>query len=109
MEMPCRTLFVRNLGYKADGRKIEAAFAKYGAIKDVSDLIEKRGLMFISFYDIRHAEAAMADLNGASVENRKLDVHYSLPKQDVNVQGTCTKDNNQVLLVLASYLLIISS
>jgi RNA recognition motif-containing protein len=98
--MPCRTLFVRNLGYRADGRKIEAAFAKHGAIKDVSDLIEKRGLMFITFYDIRHAEAAMSSLNGAVVENRKLDVHYSLPKQDVNVHGACTKENNQVYISL---------
>lgn len=97
VEMPCRTLFVRNLGYRADGRKIEAAFAKFGPIKDVADLIDKRGLMFISFYDIRHAENALAELHGSIVETRKLDVHYSLPKQEVDVQAPCTKDHNQVL------------
>lgn len=96
VEAPCRTLFVRNLGFRANGRRIAEAFAKYGPLKETADLIDKRGLMFITFFDVRHAEKALKGLHNSVVESRKLDVHFSLPKQDVDVQASCSKEHNQV-------------
>jgi RNA recognition motif-containing protein len=49
----------------------------------------------ISYFDIRHAKAAMRNLQGKQLRRRKLDIHYSIPKDNPS-----EKDQNQGTLVV---------
>lgn len=49
----------------------------------------------ISYYDIRHAKNAMRHLQGKVLRRRKLDIHYSIPKDNPS-----EKDQNQGTLVI---------
>ena len=49
----------------------------------------------ISYYDIRHAKTAMRSLQGKILRRRKLDIHYSIPKENPS-----EKDQNQGTLVV---------
>eukprot|EP00842_Homolaphlyctis_polyrhiza_P000173 jgi/Hompol1/1156/HPOL_001332-RA len=48
-EVSCRTLFVRNLPYKATDEDIRGLFGPYGEIKSLFSIISTRGLAFITF------------------------------------------------------------
>jgi RNA recognition motif-containing protein len=49
----------------------------------------------ISYYDIRHAKNAMRHLQTKVLRRRKLDIHYSIPKDNPS-----DKDVNQGTLVV---------
>ncbi|KAL0092932.1 hypothetical protein J3Q64DRAFT_1235206 [Phycomyces blakesleeanus] len=99
MERPCRTLFVRNVQYTIQVSEIRETFEKFGEIKDIFDLIERRGMAFITYYDIRAAEAGKEAMQGAMLKCRMLDVHYSLPKQEEE-EARCDRTKNQGTLLL---------
>ncbi|KAI8899162.1 hypothetical protein BC833DRAFT_586729 [Globomyces pollinis-pini] len=82
-------------------------FSPFGDIKTIFDLIPKRGLVFITYYDIRAAENAMMGLQNIEFRGRKADIHYSLPKEgdreknqgsvSVELVGSRSELNNQQL------------
>ncbi|CAG8660739.1 3456_t:CDS:2, partial [Paraglomus occultum] len=96
-ERPCRTLFVRNIQYNLKLEEIKAKFEEYGEIKEMCDLIEKRGM-----YDIRASEKAKKELQGCELGSRKIDVHYSLPKDDDDTVY-CDGEKNQVYCEALQY------
>lgn len=49
----------------------------------------------ISYFDIRHSKNAMRNLQGKLLRRRKLDIHYSIPKDNPS-----EKDQNQGTLVV---------
>jgi len=49
----------------------------------------------ISYFDIRHSKSAMKNLQGKQLRRRKLDIHYSIPKDNPS-----EKDQNQGTLVV---------
>eukprot|EP00029_Vermamoeba_vermiformis_P007110 TRINITY_DN297_c0_g1_i2.p1 TRINITY_DN297_c0_g1~~TRINITY_DN297_c0_g1_i2.p1 ORF type:complete len:388 (+),score=36.08 TRINITY_DN297_c0_g1_i2:98-1261(+) len=81
-EKPTRTLFVRNISYDYSPDEIEQMFAKYGKIKKFFNLISKRGMAFITYFDLRHADKAKRELQDYKVNGRSIDIHYSLPKDE---------------------------
>lgn len=81
-EQQSRTLFVRNVSYNTSERTLMDLFKKYGEVKRVFNLIDKRGMAFITYYDIRDAQEAKRDLQGYDFEGRPLDIHYSIPRDD---------------------------
>ncbi|KAI8982310.1 hypothetical protein BDF20DRAFT_463588 [Mycotypha africana] len=97
-EKPCRTLFVRNVQYAIPENEVRALFEKHGEIKDVFNLIENRGMIFITFYDVRAAERAKHALQGTYLAERKIDVHYSLPKEEEE-KARCDRTKNQGTLL----------
>lgn len=48
-KQPCRVLFVRNIAYGTSVEHVREMFEKFGEIKSVFSLIEKRGMIFITF------------------------------------------------------------
>lgn len=48
-EETCRTLFIRNVSFSATERDVVSLFEPFGQIKQTFSLIEKRGLIFITF------------------------------------------------------------
>ncbi|KAI8369566.1 uncharacterized protein BYT42DRAFT_503276, partial [Radiomyces spectabilis] len=98
-EKPCRTLFVRNIQYSTNVGEIKEVFDKFGHVKDIFNLIEKRGMAFITFYDLRAAEDAKKAMQNGVFHGRHIDVHYSLPKEE-EVNSACDRTKNQGTLLV---------
>ncbi|KAK0554619.1 hypothetical protein OC845_000651 [Tilletia horrida] len=98
-ERPCRTLFVRNISFDTAPGQIRSLFEQHGEIKTFFDLSQKRGLVFITYYDIRAAEQAKRMLHGTLISDRPLDIHFSLPREEEQSQH-CDRDKNQGTLFI---------
>ncbi|CAI0547994.1 unnamed protein product [Linum tenue] len=93
-ELPSRTLFVRNINSNVEDSELKTLFEQYGEIRTLYTACKHRGFVMISYYDIRAAQRAMQSLQDKPLRRRKLDIHFSIPKEnpsekDVN-QGTLT-------------------
>lgn len=91
-EHPSRTLFVRNINSNVEDSELRILFEQYGDIRTLYTACKHRGFVMISYYDIRAARRAMQALQNKPLRRRKLDIHYSIPKdnpsdKDIN-QGT---------------------
>lgn len=91
---PCRTLFVRNVAFEVDVQALRADFESFGEIRTWFDIIQRRGMLFVTYYDTRAAEKAKYTMNLKSYVGRALDVHFSLPK-DEDQQQHCDREKNQ--------------
>ncbi|WFD35560.1 hypothetical protein MCUN1_002416 [Malassezia cuniculi] len=98
---PCRTLFVRNVTFEIDIPAFRAEFERFGAIKTFFDLIQRRGMVFVTYYDTRAAEQAKLHLNNKTFLGRALDMHYSLPREE-DQQKHCDRDQNQGTLFVVA-------
>ncbi|KAJ6623085.1 hypothetical protein B0H10DRAFT_2011098 [Mycena sp. CBHHK59/15] len=94
-ERPCRTLFIRNIKYETNSDDVHRQFEEHGEIKTFFDLISTRGMVFVTYYDLRAAERARDHLQGSEISGRPIDVHYSLPRDDHAKGGD--RDKNQQL------------
>jgi len=94
-EHPSRTLFVRNINSNVEEAELKQLFEDFGAIRSMYTSCKHRGFVMISYYDIRHAKNAMRTLQGKNLRRRKLDIHYSIPKENPP-----EKDQNQGTLVV---------
>lgn len=72
LERPCRRLFVRNCNFDVREEEIKDLFTAYGEIKNFCDLISRRGICFLTFYDLRGAERARTALNGSNLRGRSV-------------------------------------
>ncbi|XP_008811110.2 protein MEI2-like 4 isoform X2 [Phoenix dactylifera] len=94
-EHPSRTLFVRNINSNVDDAELRALFEQYGDIRTLYTACKHRGFVMISYYDIRAARNAMRALQNKPLGHRKLDIHFSIPKDNPS-----EKDINQGTLVV---------
>ncbi|KAL9406841.1 hypothetical protein Peur_003813 [Populus x canadensis] len=96
-EHPSRTLFVRNINSNVEDSELRAVFEQYGDIRTLYTACKHRGFVMISYYDIRAAKNAMKALQNRPLKRRKLDIHYSIPKDNPS-----EKDFNQGTLVVSN-------
>ncbi|XP_050375448.1 protein MEI2-like 4 isoform X2 [Argentina anserina] len=94
-EHPSRTLFVRNINSNIEDSELRTLFEQYGDIQTLYTACKHRGFVMISYYDIRAARNAMKALQNKPLRRRKLDIHYSIPKDNPS-----EKDINQGTLVV---------
>uniref|UniRef100_A0A5B7BSJ0 RRM domain-containing protein n=1 Tax=Davidia involucrata TaxID=16924 RepID=A0A5B7BSJ0_DAVIN len=94
-EHPSRTLFVRNINSNVEDSELRALFEQYGEIRTLYTACKHRGFVMISYYDIRAARNAMTALQNKPLRRRKIDIHYSIPKDNPS-----EKDINQGTLVV---------
>lgn len=94
-ENPSRTLFVRNINSNVEDCELRALFELYGDIRTLYTACKHRGFVMISYYDIRAAWNAMEALQNKALRRRKLDIHFSIPKDNPS-----EKDVNQGTLVV---------
>ncbi|CAN4104426.1 unnamed protein product [Withania somnifera] len=94
-EHPSRTLFVRNINSNVDDSELRSLFEQYGDIRTLYTSCKHRGFVMISYYDIRAARTAMRVLQHKPLRRRKLDIHFSIPKENPS-----EKDINQGTLVI---------
>ncbi|KAM6589785.1 hypothetical protein CsatA_012390 [Cannabis sativa] len=94
-EHPSRTLFVRNINSNVEDSELKTLFEQYGDIRTLYTACKHRGFVMISYYDLRSARNAMKALQNRPLRRRKLDIHYSIPKENPS-----EKDVNQGTLVV---------
>ncbi|TYI17891.1 hypothetical protein ES332_A07G054900v1 [Gossypium tomentosum] len=94
-EYPSRTLFVRNINSNVEDSELKTLFEQYGDIRTLYTACKHRGFVMISYYDLRAAQNAMRALQNKSLRRRKLDIHYSIPKENQS-----EKDVNHGTLVV---------
>ncbi|CAI9089054.1 OLC1v1023554C11 [Oldenlandia corymbosa var. corymbosa] len=94
-EHPSRTLFVRNINSNVEDAELKSLFEQYGDIRTLYTACKHRGFVMISYYDIRAARTAMRALQNKPLRRRRLDIHFSIPKDNPS-----EKDVNQGTLVV---------
>jgi len=72
-------IFVGNLPFSVDNRKLEEEFAKYGKVVSAKVILDKnsgrsRGYGFVEFAEEGSAQAAVDGTNDQAMEGRKLTV-----------------------------------
>eukprot|EP01125_Pyxidicula_operculata_P005993 TRINITY_DN2095_c0_g1_i2.p1 TRINITY_DN2095_c0_g1~~TRINITY_DN2095_c0_g1_i2.p1 ORF type:complete len:312 (-),score=71.67 TRINITY_DN2095_c0_g1_i2:68-1003(-) len=55
-------------------------------------------MVFITFYDLRHAELAKRELQDTDIHGRKIDVHWSVPKEDESKEEDRNKGTIMVIV-----------
>jgi len=71
-ERPCRTLFIRNIKYETNSEDVRRMFEEHGDVKTFFDLISTRGMVFVTYYDLRAAERARERLQGSEISGRPV-------------------------------------
>lgn len=94
-ENPSRTLFVRNINSSVEDSELQTLFEQYGDIRMLYTACKHRGFVMISYYDIRASQNAMKALQNKPLRRRKLDIHFSIPKDNPS-----EKDANQGTLLV---------
>lgn len=94
-EHPSRTLFVRNISCNVEDDELKQLFEVHGTIRNMYTQCKHRGFVMISYFDIRHAKSAMKALQNKVIKKRKIDIHYSIPKDNPS-----ERDLNQGTLVV---------
>jgi cold-inducible RNA-binding protein len=78
-------IFVGNLSYQTTQDDLQAAFSAYGGVERVSvvtdrDTGQPRGFAFVEMTEAEAAQTAIAQLNGAELHGRTLNVNEARPK-----------------------------
>ncbi|KAK8603348.1 hypothetical protein V6N13_085538 [Hibiscus sabdariffa] len=103
-EHPSRTLLVRNISSDVEDSELKALFEQYGDIRALDTACKHRGFVMISYFDIRAAEKAMYVLQDRPLRCRKLDIRYSIPKENPS-----EKEENQGTLVVFNLISTVSN
>lgn len=75
-----KKIYVGNLSYSSTEESIGGAFAPFGAVRSVAIIKDRqtgqsRGFAFVEMDDDAQADAAIAGLNGAQLDGRRLTVN----------------------------------
>jgi cold-inducible RNA-binding protein len=78
-------IFVGNLSFKTTQEDLMAAFSQYGNVERVNIVTDRdsgqpRGFAFVEMTERRDAETAIAQLNGADLNGRTMNVNEARPK-----------------------------
>lgn len=82
-----KKLFVGNLDWGMTTEDLRAAFASFGDIEDAVVITDRfsgrsKGFGFVTFSDDGAADAAIADMNGKDMNNRKIVVNEARPREE---------------------------
>jgi len=85
-------IFVGNLSYRVTPEELQEAFAQYGVVERVNivtdrDTGQSRGFAFVEMTDRQAAEAAIAQLNGATLNGRAINVNEARPRPEAGRSG----------------------
>jgi cold-inducible RNA-binding protein len=78
-------IFVGNLSYSTTQDDLHSAFAAYGGVERVNIVTDRetgqpRGFAFVEMTEADAAQTAIAQLNGADLNGRTLNVNEARPK-----------------------------
>jgi len=78
-------IFVGNLNFRTTQEELEAAFSQFGSVERVNIITDRdtgqpRGFAFVEMTNRQEAETAIAQLNGAELNGRAMNVNEARPK-----------------------------
>lgn len=81
-----KKLYVGNLGYNVTKNDLEQMFAAYGTVNSAQVITDRdsgssKGFGFVEMDSDKEAQAAIAGLNGKSVDGRALTVNEARPQE----------------------------
>ena len=79
-------IYVSNLSFNVQDEDLRELFAPYGEVTSAkvitdSETGKSRGFGFVEMSDETASQKAIAELNGATVENREINVSVAKPKE----------------------------
>ncbi|WP_127124812.1 RNA recognition motif domain-containing protein [Pseudoflavitalea rhizosphaerae] len=92
-------IFVSNLSFDVQDEDLKDFFTPYGEVTSARVITDRetgrsRGFGFVEMPDEAASKKAIADLDGASVENRTISVSIAKPKEDRSSRGGDRNFNN---------------
>lgn len=92
-------IYVGNLDFKVDEQDLEGIFEEYGTVKEAKIITDKyngrsKGFGFVTMDNSEEATKAIAELNGAVLENREMVVNEAKPKTDNKSNSNFRGNNN---------------
>ncbi|CAK9273033.1 unnamed protein product [Sphagnum jensenii] len=73
------TLVVFNLDAEMSLETLQAAFEKYGTVKELRETPAKKMHKFVEFYDVRDAAKALKALDNQEIGGKKVKIEFSRP------------------------------
>jgi cold-inducible RNA-binding protein len=82
-----KNIYVGNMSFQTDEDSLRTAFSQFGAVDQVNivrdrDSGQPRGFAFVEMPNDTEADAAMAQLNGSTLDGRQLTVNEARPKTE---------------------------
>lgn len=74
---PLHTVFFYNIPYNVPTEEIRSFANQYGEIMNLHSVIESKGQAFATYYDIRNAEKAVADVQDKEFAGRKISSNFA--------------------------------
>src|SRR4051812_50049723 len=80
-------IYVSNLSFNVQDEDLKEFFAEYGEVTSAKVIMDKmtnqsRGFGFVEMSDEAASKKAIAELDGATVENRTIKVMEAKPRED---------------------------
>jgi|SRR6478735_2582924 len=92
-------IYVSNLSFNVQDEDLKEFFTPYGDVSSAKVITDRetgrsRGFGFVEMPDETASKKAIAELNGATVENRAISVSVAKPKEDRSSGGGRGNFNN---------------
>jgi RNA recognition motif-containing protein len=77
-----KKLFVGGLAWATESSSLQTVFGKYGEVTEAVVVTERdtdrsRGFGFVTFAEAQHADEAVAELNGSTLDGRQIVVNVA--------------------------------
>jgi len=87
-----KRIYVGNLSYDTTEGALRTMFAEYGEVESVTVITDRdtgrpKGFAFVEMVSDQAAQAAIAALNGKSVDDREIKVNEAKPQADRRSDG----------------------
>ncbi|NMM47825.1 RNA recognition motif domain-containing protein [Marinigracilibium pacificum] len=91
-------IYVGNLDYQVNESDLKSIFQEFGSVNDVKIIQDRfngrsKGFGFVTMNDSDEAEKAIAELDGSTLEDRKLVVNIAREKSDSNSRNNNSYNN----------------
>ena len=85
-------IYVSNLSFNVQDEDLKDFFAPYGEVTSAKVITDRetgrsRGFGFVEMADDAASQKAITELNGATVENRQINVSEAKPREDRGSNG----------------------
>jgi RNA recognition motif-containing protein len=92
-------IYVSNLSFNVQDEDLKNFFAPYGEVTSAKVITDRetgrsRGFGFVEMTDEAASKKAIAELDGANVENRSISVSVAKPKEDRSSRGRNFNNGN---------------
>ncbi len=92
-------IYVSNLSFNLQNEDLKAFFTPYGEVTSAKVIMDKitnqsRGFGFIEMPDEAASKMAIAELDGATIENRTIKVNEARPKEERPARNDSERNYN---------------